>query len=117
MAAKQKFRLPVVSAIISLVVLIAIGTWAFRLFEEWTWIQSFYFTVSTLTTVGYGDVIYLTNDESRLFATFFMLFGVGIVLAAITSIGTRYLSMQEHQLSDSITRRIEHSEKQQNKKS
>ena len=117
MTAKQKFRLPILSALISMVTLIGIGTWAFRLLEDWTWIQSLYFTVSTLTTVGYGDVIYLTTDESRLFATFFILFGVGIVLAAITSIGARYLSMQEHQLSDSITRRIKRSEEHQNKQS
>lgn len=106
MSKVNKFRIPVASAMFSLVTLIGLGTWVFRLLEDWTWIQSFYFTVSTLTTVGYGDVIYLTNDESRLFASFFILAGVGIVLAALTSIGTRYLRMQEHQLSDNITRRL-----------
>ena len=100
------FRLSIFSAVFSVFSLIVFGTWAFRLLEEWTWIQSFYFTVSTLTTVGYGDDIVPTSDETRLFAAIFILAGVGVMLAALTTIGNKYLSVQEKELTERISQRI-----------
>lgn len=109
----KRFRVSIISALLSLSTLIGFGTWAFRLLEDWTWAQSFYFTVATLTTVGYGD-LHPTTDPSRIFAAVFILMGVGVVFAALTSIGSRYLATQEHQLSDNITRRIHHHEAEAN---
>jgi voltage-gated potassium channel Kch len=111
----MKFKASVLSAVFSIVVLISFGTWAFRLLEDWTWAESFYFSVATLTTVGYGD-IHPTTDESRVFTALFILVGVGIVIAALTSIGSRYLATQEHELSDSLTRRLRRSMKRKNKR-
>jgi len=104
-----KFRTSIVSALFTLTVLIGFGTWVFRLFEDWSWAESFYFSVATLTTVGYGDIA-PTTDGSRIFTAFYILIGVGIVIAALTSIGSKYLKSQEQQFSDSITRRIIHHE-------
>lgn len=101
----MKFKTSVLSAVFSILALISFGTWAFRLLEDWTWAESFYFSVATLTTVGYGD-IHPTSDESRVFTALFILVGVGIVIAALTSIGSRYLVAQEHELSDNLTRRL-----------
>ena len=100
-----QIRTSVVSAIMAIASLIGFGTWAFHLLEDWSWAESFYFAVATLTTVGYGD-IHPTTDESRIFTALFILVGVGIVITALTSIGSKYLSTQEHELSDNITRRI-----------
>lgn len=111
----SKFRLPVVSATLSIGFLIGGGTVIFRHLEDWSWAESFYFSVATLTTVGYGD-IHPTSDFSRVFTAIFILLGVGVVIAALTSIGSRYLASQEHQLSDNITRRIHRSEQQEQKK-
>lgn len=87
--------------------LIAAGTIVFHYLEDWTLAQSFYFSVATLTTVGYGDIT-PTTDETRVVAALFILVGVGVFIAALTSIGSRYLSNQEHQLSDNLTRRLRH---------
>ena len=110
-----KFKTSVLSAVFSISVLIGFGTWAFHLLEEWTWAESFYFSVATLTTVGYGD-IHPTSDSSRVFTAIFILVGVGIVIAALTSIGSRYLNTQEKELSDNITRRITRRNKRRSKK-
>jgi hypothetical protein len=110
-----RVRTSVLSAVFSILTLIGFGTWAFRLLEDWSWAESFYFSVATLTTVGYGD-IHPTSDSSRVFTAIFILVGVGVVIAALTSIGSKYLNTQEHQLSDSITRRIHHREKQEKTK-
>jgi len=110
-----KFKTSVMSAVFSISVLIGFGTWAFHLLEEWTWAESFYFSVATLTTVGYGD-IHPTTDSSRVFTAIFILVGVGIVIAALTSIGSRYLNTQEKELSDNITRRITRRNKRRSRK-
>jgi voltage-gated potassium channel len=64
--------------------MVVIGTIAFHLLEGWSIPDSLYATAQTVTTVGFGDVVPHTF-YGRLFASIFMLFGVGIVLYALTS--------------------------------
>lgn len=64
--------------------MVVIGTLVFHLLEGWSIPDSLYATAQTVTTVGFGDVVPHTF-YGRLFASFFMLFGVGIVLYALTS--------------------------------
>lgn len=109
-----KIRTSVMSAIFSLVLLIGFGTWAYQQIEGWTFGESFYFSVATLTTVGYGD-IHPTTDESRIFTAIYILVGVGIVFAALTNIGSKYLYTQEKELSDNIARRLHRREKKKKK--
>jgi voltage-gated potassium channel len=101
----MKIRVSFISAVISLFSIIGFGTWMFHLLEDWTWAESFYFSVATLTTVGYGD-IHPTTDGSRIATALFILLGVGIVIAALTRIGSKYLSTQEHRLSENIAHRL-----------
>ena len=54
-----------------------IGTVGFMLIENWSFIQSLYFTVLTLTTVGYSD--YGMSDQGKLFATGLMIGGLAVV--------------------------------------
>jgi hypothetical protein len=98
-------KIRITSAVLSIAILITFGTWAFRLFEDWSWAESFYFTVSTLTTVGYGDSVYPTTDSSRVFTAIFILVGVGIVFTALTAIGTEYLKTQENRINKRSTRK------------
>jgi len=112
----KKIKLSVASAVLSIATLIVIGTTSFKLLEEWTWIQSFYFTVSTLTTVGYGDDIVPTTDSTRLFASIYILAGVGVMLASLSTIGSKYLKVQEKRLGEQIVRKMEHDESNRDKK-
>ena len=102
----EKLRISVISAVASLLVLIGFGTWIFHYLEDWSWAESFYFSVATLSTVGYGD-IHPSNDGTRIVTALFILVGVGIVIAALTRIGSAYLSAQEQRLSNNIARRIQ----------
>jgi voltage-gated potassium channel len=63
---------------------ILLGTVVFHLLEGWSILDSLYVTVQTVTTVGFGDLTPRTAI-GRLFATFFMILGVGVVLYALTS--------------------------------
>jgi len=72
------------NAIIALGIAIVFGTLGFRLIEGWSLVDSFYVTVQTLTTVGYGDLP-PRSLAGRGFAVVVMLIGVGgVALAAST---------------------------------
>ena len=61
-----------------------LGTIGFHLLEGWSLLDSLYVSAQTVTTVGYGDLAPRTVG-GRLFATGFMLVGVGIVLYCLTT--------------------------------
>jgi len=72
------------NAFIALGIAIIFGTLGFRLIEGWSFVDSFYVTVQTLTTVGYGDLP-PRSLAGRGFAVVVMLIGVGgVALAAST---------------------------------
>lgn len=77
---------------------IFIGTVVFHFLESWTWIQSFYFSVITLTTVGYGDLVPST-DMARLFVAIYILIGVSAGVTALGIIGSDLLSSREEKLN------------------
>ena len=92
-----KFRTHVMIAMITLFGLIFLGTVVYHYMENWTWISSFYFSVTTLTTVGYGDLA-PSSDASRLFTSFYVLAGVSLALMSLTVIGNDFLERQESQI-------------------
>jgi voltage-gated potassium channel len=64
---------------------IAVGTVAYVLLEHWSPVDSFYFCVVTLATIGYGD-FHPTTELSRLFTVGYIVTGLGIVAAFITEL-------------------------------
>lgn len=77
-----------------IVVLLLVGTIAFSLvFEHWAVEDSMYFTVVTLTTVGYGDMTPSTPC-GRLFMSAFAIVGIAILAVAISVIGSRFVETQ-----------------------
>ena len=50
--------------------------------DDWSWVDSFYFSVVAVTTVGFGDFA-PTTDASKLFSVFYILIGVTIVATAL----------------------------------
>lgn len=68
-------------ALIGLVVL-GIGIVFYHSVEALSWIDSLYFCVITLTTIGYGDIVPKT-DLGKLFTTVYVIIGIGIFAAVI----------------------------------
>jgi voltage-gated potassium channel len=66
-------------------VLLGGGSLFYKLVEGWSWIDSVYFTMVTLTTVGFGD-LHPTKDVSKLFTVVFIMVGVGFILAFLNLI-------------------------------
>lgn len=61
---------------------ILLGTVFYHEFEQWSWIDAFYFTVVTLATVGYGDLS-PTNPFTKLFTTLYIIIGLGLLSSFI----------------------------------
>lgn len=80
----SRVRFRVRYALIALIVVIALGTLGFCVIEGWSLIDSLFMTVTTVTTVGYGEVHPL-SQSGRIFAIILMLVGVGTVAYALSS--------------------------------
>lgn len=59
---------------------------AYHFLEGWNYLDSAYFAVSTVTTVGYGDLTPKTG-AGRIFTILYMLVGVSTGLYVIMSLG------------------------------
>lgn len=106
----NKSSITLIAAISSLSAMIGIGTIMFRHLENWTYAESFYFSVVSLTTVGYGD-IHPSTDETRVIAAVYILIGVAIVLAALTRIGSSFIVSREEKIAAQIKRSSERRKK------
>ena len=63
---------------------LATGTVVYHYVEDWSWVDSFYFSSVALTTVGFGDLV-PTTDASKLFTVFYIFSGISIVGAALSA--------------------------------
>jgi len=80
--------LPVVAG-----VLVLTGTLFYWRFEDWTIIESLYFCVVALTTVGFGDFT-PTTAGTQLFTIVYILTGFGVLVALLTSVAQQYLRLK-----------------------
>ena len=73
--------------------LVLTGTLFYWRFEDWTIIQALYFSVVTLTTVGYGD-LHPTSAETQIFTIFYILTGLGVFVALLASVAQQYIAQK-----------------------
>jgi len=64
---------------------VAGGTIVYRLLEDWGWVDSLYFSVITLTSVGYGDLA-PSSAGSKLFTVFYIVIGISLLGAALNEV-------------------------------
>jgi hypothetical protein len=61
-----------------------LGTVVYHILEDWTWVDSLYFSAVAVTTVGFGDLT-PTSDASKLFTVFYIFSGITIVTVWLNS--------------------------------
>ncbi len=73
--------------------LVLTGTIFYWRFEDWTIVEALYFSVVTLTTVGYGD-LHPTSAGTEIFTIFYILTGIGVFVALLASIAQQYIAQK-----------------------
>jgi hypothetical protein len=68
--------------------ILAMGTWFYARVEHWRALDALYFTITTLTTVGYGD-FYPRTDAGKIFTMVYIFVGIGLLSGFIILMGER----------------------------
>lgn len=73
---------------ISVALVLAMGTALYPIMEGWSVLDSLYFCVITLTTVGFGDFTPETT-AGKIFTILYVFMGLGFVMAFVTTLVQR----------------------------
>ncbi len=95
-------RKPLMIPIILLVLLYVVSVVYFHFVEGWAYLDAAYFTTSTISTVGYGDFIPVT-DHGKIGAILLTFGGVGLAIYVITHLGI----LREKKVDPHVQRRLE----------
>ncbi len=70
--------------------LVVVSTSFYVLVEGWSVLDAAYFSVITMSTVGYGDVA-PTTASGKVFTMVFTVAGIGIFVATITTVASIFV--------------------------
>lgn len=82
------------TVILSLLAVLAAGTVFFHYVEGWGWIDSYFFTVITISTVGYGKLVPVTV-LGKIGTTLFIFVGLGVFAVAIQQFALYHMRKRE----------------------
>jgi voltage-gated potassium channel len=105
--------LKIIYSISIIVFLLATGTIYFHNKEQWSYVDSFYFSTMTLTTIGFGDLV-PTTKETKIFTSFYAMLGIGTMLYFLGHTIGGYLFSKE-KLFDKLVNRISRTKKTKEK--
>lgn len=81
-------------------IILTTGALAFSYYEDWSYINSYYYCFITLTTIGFGDFVALQKNQALqdkpeyvAFSMIFILFGLTVISAAMNLLVLRFLTM------------------------
>jgi voltage-gated potassium channel Kch len=72
-----------------LLLLVVSGMFFYSTVEGWSLIDSLYFSVVTLATVGYGDLAPKTT-AGKLFTIFYLFVGIGLFVAVVRELASGF---------------------------
>lgn len=91
---------------LALIGLLATGTVFYTIVEGWDPLDSLYFSVISLATVGYGDFT-PTTDIGKIFTIFFVLAGVGVLVVFVSEVARQTISRTDRVVEERVARRRE----------
>lgn len=68
-----------------------------HLVEGWSWIDAAYFSVASVTTVGYGDLS-PQHDATKVFLIFYLPMGIAVGFTTLTTMGAWLIDSQRRRL-------------------
>ncbi|MCR9107916.1 potassium channel family protein [Marivita sp. XM-24bin2] len=79
-------RFRIATLILTLVLIVTGGTIFFHWVEGWSWLDAYFFTVVTLSTVGYGNLVPMTA-LGKVGTTLLIFVGLGVFAVAVQQFG------------------------------
>lgn len=89
----DEFNLPISLASILLISYILVGTLVYSIWEDWTYIESFYFVFISMSTIGFGDLV-PNHPIFMMCSIIYLVFGL-----ALTSM---FINVVQIKLSDTF---------------
>lgn len=91
--------------VLAFAALIILGTSGFMIIEHWRLIDALFMTVITLTTVGYGEVIPL-SDAGKIYAMFLIIAGASTVVYVLGDMVELFVSFnfESRRMKDQIAK-------------
>ena len=83
-------------------IILVVGTVFYHHYEGWRWLDSFYFSSISLTTVGYGDITPKT-DIGKIFTIVYIFSGVGVILGFLNVVA-KHASEQQADIKRTLGR-------------
>ena len=97
---REMFKQPESRALLVLsTAIVLLGAAFYHGIEGWSWLDSFYFCIVTLGTVGYGDITPVTAG-GKIFTMFYIIVGLSIIGGFFATAGKlihRPLSIKEEE--------------------
>jgi len=80
-------------ALTVLALILLAGTTGFHILERWSWFDGFYMTLTTMTSLGYGEITPLTH-AARIFNSFLIVCSITAVGFAIATVSQALLEFE-----------------------
>jgi voltage-gated potassium channel Kch len=92
---KPKYR----TVLIWMLVILLTGTIFYHRTEGWSWLDSLYFSVITLATIGYGDLV-PTTDSSKIFTMAYILIGFSVFISFASMLTQERIKIHQARLDN-----------------
>ena len=93
MLKKPKYR----SLLIWMLLILITGAFFYHGVEGWSWVDSVYFSVMTLATVGYGDLA-PTTPGSKIFTIAYVLVGFSVFISFASMLAQERVEIRQTRL-------------------
>ena len=78
----ENFNLPISVAIVILIIYILFGALMYSIWEDWTFLESFYFVFISISTIGFGDVV-PEHPKFFILSSIYLYVGLSLVSMCI----------------------------------
>ena len=78
----EHFNLPITVAVVILIIYILLGAFMYTWWEDWNYLESFYFVFISISTIGFGDVL-PAHPKFFILSSFFIFIGLSLVSMCI----------------------------------